>query len=111
MRLVHLALVGLLAIIGVACTPAERHDAGEAAQSVGATAEALAEDGTVTAAVKAKLLAEPAVSGMRIDVDTRESVVTLSGQVANAAAKQRAVELARGTEGVTRVEDKLIVAQ
>ena len=111
MRKVHLVVVGVLIAGTLGCTPAEQRDARETAETVGTTAEARLEDGAVTAAVKAKLLADQTVSGMRIDVDTRDGVVTLTGTAASAAARERANELARTTEGVTRVDDRLSVAQ
>ena len=110
MRSIRLAAITIFISGSLACTPAERREAQDEAATAGAKAEARVEDSTVTAAVKAKLLADPTVSGMRIDVDTRDGVVTLTGTVANAAAKARANELARSTTGAVRVEDKLTVA-
>ena len=66
-------------------------------------------DATITSDVKARLLADSDVSGLRIDVDTRDGVVTLSGTVANAAQKARAVDLAAKADNVVRVEDNLLV--
>ena len=66
-------------------------------------------DPGITTAVKSKLAADDVVKSYRIDVDTKEGVVTLSGEVDNAAAKARAVELARGTEGVRDVVDKTAI--
>ena len=66
-------------------------------------------DPGITAAVKTKLLADPAVGGLRIDVDTRTGVVTLSGQVKSQAEREQALKLARETDGVKSVEDKLTV--
>lgn len=64
-------------------------------------------DATITAAVKAKLLGDPDVSGLAIDVDTEDGVVTLSGRVNTAAEKAEAIRLARETDGVRSVTDKL----
>jgi osmotically-inducible protein OsmY len=50
------------------------------------------------------------VKAAKIDVDTAGSVVTLSGRVASEAERARAVQLARDTDGVTSVVDKLTVA-
>lgn len=47
---------------------------------------------------------------MKIDVDTRDGVVTLTGQVASAVAKEHAIAIAQLTEGVRRVEDRLTVS-
>ena len=66
-------------------------------------------DPGITTAVKSKLAADDTVKSYRIDVDTKDRVVTLSGQVDNAAAKARAVELARGTEGVRDVVDNTTI--
>jgi hyperosmotically inducible protein len=66
-------------------------------------------DPNITAQVKTKLLGDPDVAGLRIDVDTEGQVVTLTGTVKTEAEKSRAVQLAREVEGVLRVEDKLMV--
>lgn len=70
-------------------------------------AGALLADGAVTAKVKAALIADPAVDAMRIDVDTHAAVVTLSGQLPDAAQAERAAQIARGIEGVRSVENRL----
>lgn len=64
-------------------------------------------DPAITAAVKAKLLADPDVAGLKIDVDTSNGVVTLSGRVKTAAEKAEALRLTRETTGVKDVVDKL----
>jgi hyperosmotically inducible periplasmic protein len=69
----------------------------------------LAGDASITATVKAKLLADRNVGGLKIDVDTTNSVVTLAGTVGSAAEKAQAVKLAKDTAGVTSVNDQLIV--
>src|SRR5687767_11784705 len=66
-------------------------------------------DPGVTTAVKAKLAADDTVKAYRIDVDTKDRVVTLSGAVDTQAAQARAVELAKNTEGVRDVVDRLTV--
>jgi osmotically-inducible protein OsmY len=71
--------------------------------------ETAAGDAGVTAAVKAKLLADDHVGGLRIDVDTDAGVVTLSGTVRSADERSRAVEIARQVEGVRDVSDRLTV--
>lgn len=68
-----------------------------------------ASDPGITTAVKSKMAADDTVKAYQIDVDTQGGVVTLTGTVASTAARDRAVELARGTDGVTRVEDRLTV--
>jgi hyperosmotically inducible periplasmic protein len=76
--------------------------------SIGTAAEAVTDAG-ITTKVKSRLLADPDVSGLRIDVDTRDHVVTLTGTVSTPAEKARALDLAGKVENVTRVEDKLTV--
>jgi osmotically-inducible protein OsmY len=44
-----------------------------------------------------------------IDVDTVDGVVTLNGSVGSPAERERAVQLARETDGVTRVVDLLTI--
>ena len=46
-----------------------------------------------------------------IEVDVREMVVTLEGEVADADAEQRALEAARGVEGVSSVRSLLTRAR
>jgi osmotically-inducible protein OsmY len=77
--------------------------AGEAADRAGAVLT----DAAVTSTVKAKFLADPAVSGLKIDVDTKEGVVTLNGMVATKAEADRAMSLARESDGVKRVVSNL----
>ena len=66
-------------------------------------------DPGLTTAVKSKLAADDTVKAYKIDVDTKDAVVTLNGAVDSAAAKRRAVELARATEGVRDVVDQMTV--
>lgn len=66
-------------------------------------------DPLITARVQAKYFASSDVKAHRIDVDTRDGVVTLEGTVDSDAQRQSAAEMARGVDGVTRVENKLLV--
>jgi BON domain len=66
-------------------------------------------DPGVTTAVKSKLAADDTVKAYQIDVDTKDHVVTLSGTVETAAAKEQAVMIARQTEGVRDVVDQITV--
>jgi hyperosmotically inducible protein len=67
-------------------------------------------DPGITTAVKGKLAADDTVKAYRIDVDTKDGVVTLSGAVDTAVAKDRAVEVAKATDGVRDVVDQLTVS-
>ena len=78
----------------------------EAASEAAKAAQPTAEDLAITAKVKAKLAADPEVSALAIDVDTRDHVVTLSGDVPE-AQRAEAEKLARDTEGVRAVINML----
>lgn len=67
-------------------------------------------DAGITTKVKSKLAADDTVKAYQIDVDTKDKVVTLSGNVDSPAAKDQAVALARATEGVADVVDNITVA-
>lgn len=67
------------------------------------------DDATITAIVKSKLLANGEVSGMSIDVETRDNLVTLSGEVESDEARQLAEEIAGNTEDVAEVKNNLRV--
>lgn len=81
--------------------------AGEAADKAGAYVT----DAAITSAVKAKFLADTAVSGLKIDVDTSGGMVTLNGTVSSRAEADRAMTLARNTDGVKSVHDNLKVGR
>ena len=66
-------------------------------------------DAGVTTSVKARMAADDTVKAYQIDVTTQNHVVTLKGDVETSAAKERAIEIARNTEGVTDVIDQLRV--
>ena len=66
-------------------------------------------DTGITTAVKGKLAVDNDVKAYQIDVDTKNKVVTLSGNVETAMAKSRAVEIARTTDGVASVVDNMQV--
>jgi hyperosmotically inducible protein len=69
------------------------------------------QEGGLTAKIKAKMALDDHVKARDINVDVAGSEVTLTGVVASAAERQRAVRLARETEGVTRVVDRLQIEQ
>jgi osmotically-inducible protein OsmY len=65
----------------------------------------------LTTKVKTKFLADERVSGLKIDIDSNNGVVTLTGTVSSAAEKNAAVALAKDTEGVKSVIDRLKVTR
>jgi hyperosmotically inducible protein len=72
-------------------------------------AERAVSEASLTSKIKAKMTLDDTIEAGRIDVDTEGTVVTLSGTVRSEAARTRALQLARETEGVTRVVDRLRV--
>ncbi|HET9373064.1 MAG TPA: BON domain-containing protein [Vicinamibacterales bacterium] len=66
-------------------------------------------DAWITTKVKWFFMGEDALKGSDINVDTANGVVTLKGTVASAAGKSRAAQLAKDTEGVTKVVDQLTI--
>src|SRR5262249_52311408 len=67
-------------------------------------------DSGITSSVKSKLIADDIVKARDITVDTHDRVVTLTGTVESATEESRAIELARNTNGVADVVDKMSVA-
>src|SRR5918994_2581644 len=74
-----------------------------AATKVGGTIS----EGALTAKIKSKMALDDHVKGRAINVDTSGSVVTITGVVASADERERAVRLAHETEGITHVVDRL----
>jgi osmotically-inducible protein OsmY len=75
----------------------------------GKTVTEAIDDTTITTRVKTAMLNDPSVGGLRIDVDTFKSVVTLTGRVKSQAEHDQAVALARRVNGVSEVKDSLQV--
>ncbi len=97
---------------------AEGRDATDHAKALGLEAEAKGEDaahhaadvvtdGAITSAVKAQFLADPKVSGLKIDVDTKDGVVTLNGTVKTKDESNKAMFMAHETKGVKSVVNNL----
>ncbi len=76
-----------------------------ATDKVGATVA----DATVTASINAELARDPKLSAMKIDVDTTNGKVLLSGTAPDSASRERATTLAYSVKGVTSVENRLQV--
>ncbi len=71
---------------------------------------ASAADAAITARVKTALLADARTQGFDINVDTRGGSVTLTGGADSSDAKDAAGAIAMGVDGVTRVDNRLVVA-
>ena len=64
----------------------------------------------ITASVNARLAKDPDLSALRINVDTKDGAVTLTGPAPSQSAKDRAATLAREVEGVKSVTNNLSVS-
>jgi hypothetical protein len=70
---------------------------------------AFVSDAELTAKNKSKMALDDNVHARTIEVSTTAGVVTLAGTVRSAAEHDRAVRLARETNGITQVVDRLTV--
>jgi hyperosmotically inducible protein len=65
-------------------------------------------DDTVTGSrIKAKLIIEPGIRSLNIDVDVHNGVVTLTGIVDSNGQRKRVIEIAQSTFGTVRIVDNL----
>jgi osmotically-inducible protein OsmY len=80
------------------------------ARAVGQSIAEAAANARTTAAIKARLLAEPGLSSLAINVDTTDGVVTLSGKVSSHEQIGRVVKIALEAEGVHKVISTLQVS-
>jgi hyperosmotically inducible protein len=100
-------------------TPAPRIDTAAARQAgaeVGEKAAVAAsrisdslEEGSLTAKIKAKMVLDDLVKARSIDVTTEGTTVTVAGTVHSQQERDRALALARETDGVTKVVDALTI--
>ncbi len=67
------------------------------------------DDATLTAKVKAKMIADGRVSATRVNVESVEGVVTLKGEVPTPQEKTAAEDIAKTVEGVKRVSNEITV--
>jgi len=130
-----LVVVAAVAAFFIGYRMADRGEAGEPAYAVGTSGRAvdvgrareagadiaekvaegahqarrIASNTALTAKIKSKMALDDTVEAARIDVDTAEGVVTLRGTIESPAQRERAVQLARETDGVTSVVDQLTI--
>ena len=66
-------------------------------------------DTAITASIKADYLKDPDLSVLKIDVDTKNGVVTLNGLAADEPARGRAEKIAGAVKGVKEVRNFLVI--
>lgn len=93
----------------VAGADASMDRAAQDTRAMGAAGADKVGDAGITAKVNAALASDKELSAIRIDVDTRDGVVTLSGPAPTASAKERAAEVALKVEGVHSVNNQLTI--
>jgi hyperosmotically inducible protein len=70
------------------------------------TAQEALSDGSLTAKIKAKMALDDSVKALDLNIDTVNGVVTVAGKVRTRAERDRALALARETNGVRQVIDR-----
>jgi osmotically-inducible protein OsmY len=80
---------------------------GERVAAGASEAEEALNAAALTAKIKSKMALDDTIAARYIDVDTQDGVVTLSGTVESDTQRQRALQLARETDGVSSVVDRL----
>lgn len=76
-----------------------------------ATVGQVVDDGSLTAAVKGKLITDQTTESYKINVETQNGVVQLTGFVDSNEAKNRATEIARTIDGVKDIRNDLEIRQ
>jgi hyperosmotically inducible protein len=109
-------IVALAVFISAGCTTTKntgvaiKEGTTEAGQQVGQTASSVGEkieDASITSAIKMKFANDELVSASKINVDTTNGHVTLTGSVTGEAEANRAVLIGRSVDGVKSVHSKL----
>ena len=83
--------------------PAPAASSAGASQTIGSTVD----DALITTKVKSILIADPEIKGLAIAVETRKGEVLLSGFANSQLQIDRAVDIARRTEHVKAVDNKI----
>jgi osmotically-inducible protein OsmY len=127
LNLLPVALAAAAALVG--CSPGDDRTAGQkidqavadakseaeqatrAANDAGTTISSAASDGMITTKVNAALAADDELKATKIDVDTSNGRVVLSGSAPTASSRDRATVLARAVEGVVDVDNRLTVSK
>ena len=92
-----IAVASLFAVTGCAVTD-DQSTVGE-----------FVDDAAISTKVKAKFAEDKQVSAMRIQVETLKGEVQLSGFAASQSEKERAGQLARSVDNVSRVRNNIVV--
>ena len=98
--------LGMMASVDAGQAPASSASAAAQARSAGTAVK----DSWISFKIHSQFVPEDILDGSNIDVDTVKGTVTLEGTVPTDAARMRAVAIAKATDGVVGVTDKLRIA-
>ena len=75
----------------------------------GRTAGETIDDSSITTAINLKIIEDPELKYLKINVDTFRGNVTLTGTVKSKQAEQRLIDLSKSVKGVKSVKTNLII--
>lgn len=85
------------------------NDAQRATTQAANTVTAAATDATITTKINAALAADDKLKAIKINVDTSNGRVVLTGSAPDSGSRERATTLAKAVDGVVDVENRLAV--
>jgi osmotically-inducible protein OsmY len=94
---------------GVASAKAEMKDAKEATKEAAADVGAAVTDAMITTKINAALVADAQLKALKINVDTKDGKVVLTGVAPDAGSRDRATTMAKAVDGVVDVDNRLTV--
>lgn len=94
---------------GVAATEQAARNAADDTKAMGAAAADRIDDGMITTKVNAALVSDKDLSAVKINVDTKDGVVTLTGPAPSPEAALQATRIAKDIKGVVSVNNQLVV--
>jgi hyperosmotically inducible periplasmic protein len=103
------AAVGTTGTVDVNAARERGAEVGEKVAVAAAKVRDTAQEAALTSKIKAKMVLDDTIKARSIDVTTEGTTVTVSGAVRSVEEHDRAIRLARETEGVTQVVDRLKV--
>jgi hyperosmotically inducible protein len=102
-----LAVLAVSTLALGACNRADREQARTEGRQATDQASAVVDNAALTTKVKSALLADDTVKGTQINVDSNNGTVKLTGTVDTPEQVRRAEQVAKGVQGVQRVENNL----
>lgn len=94
---------------GVASAKAEMKDAKDATKDAAANVGAAVTDAMITTKINAALVADDQLKALKINVDTKDGKVVLTGVAPDAGSRDRATTMAKAVNGVVDVDNRLTV--